>query len=631
MSIVGPHSGKKHGAQSRSNGAATVSSEDFDGHLLRIGTLVTGLLVDIDKAEVVKLKSSSNVDSSLRVQFTCIPAPTLKKILSALADTIKSNAVRIAQENEAIRHDHRERMLAEYQNDRRLTLLEKRLDALMKAQKRAKFTAHRQYRDAEHVRGNNAAALSAEARDQERFGGSGAAEDSWHHHISHANQAAINRAREAVAGDSTVPSSVKLFIEALTSSGDSHHNNAHNDGSGYDDDAEAYEDGHNDDDDDDWTEFKEVHYRLDKLEERQEKFKALPRWCKTLENDLHTLEKRVNTHGEQIARIQEDNSRLVHQFQNFRLLFESHEGSVREDFTAVRDDASDLRDQIESVRRGVQDRVPVHDMPKKANVVDVSNVQHDVARMEREFKLRQESAANINAADLETLRADLRELSKDLQRQQAETREYMALETCGWCSSCGQGKIFPQQHELVAHDRHMAESGNAHARVPQRPKTGHGGKTSWDSSNTNTGESENELEKLALSLRVGTALVSPSPAQNRLSGAPLQKENTTNQSSPVSTPRQRARGERTEAYFAAKPDASWNVRNGIASPPKYESGPPRDHRHPIPIPEGAQAQNARIGTSAWTGKMNRSWQTGEWTSTASRPGSAAPLMSPTAT
>jgi hypothetical protein len=279
----------------------------------------------------------------------------------------------------------------------------------------------------------------------------------------------------------------------------------------------------------------------------------------------------------------------------------------------------------------VQDRAALHDMPKKANVVDVTNVQQEVARMERESKIRLESAANVNAADLETLRDDMRELSKALQKQQAEIRENMAQETCGWCSSCGEGKVFPRQHELVARERHTPESNNAHPRVPQRPKTGHGEKALWDSINLNTGESGNELEKLALSLRVGTALVSPSPAQNMLNNTPLAKENTTNQRSPVSTPRQRAGGERTEAYFAAKPDTTWNVRNGIASPPKYESGPPRDHRHPIPIPEGALARNARIGTSAWTGKMNRSWETGKWTSAASRPSSAAPLMSPTAT
>ena len=154
---------------------------------LKIGTAVTGLFVEIDKAEVVKLKSTNEVDPHLRVQLSCIPAPTLKKLLTSVATTIKDNAARIAEENEQIKKDHKDRMFAEYENDRRLLLMEKRMDALMKAQKRAKFTAHRQHREVFEMKGNNAKALAAELSEQRQFGGSAGAEDSWRHHNHHHN------------------------------------------------------------------------------------------------------------------------------------------------------------------------------------------------------------------------------------------------------------------------------------------------------------------------------------------------------------------------------------------------------------------------------------------------------------
>ena len=594
---------------------------------LKIGTAVTGLFVEIDKAEVVKLKSTNEVDPNLRVQLSCIPAPTLKKLLTSVATTIKDNAARIAEENEQIKKDHKDRMFAEYENDRRLLLMEKRMDALMKAQKRAKFTAHRQYREVSEMKGNNAKALATELSEQRQFGGSAGAEDSWRHHNHHHNymrSPAIQSALGSIRNDSTVPASVKAFVEALTSCPS--RRNDHSDAEV--DHSEWTVASSDDDNDGDWTEFKEVHYRLEKIEERLEKIKVLPRWCKTLEKALQAVEERVGILDDKFAHFEREQRLQMRHFGTFRREFECHETANRDDFKAVREEAVDLRDQIDSIRRDLHDTVPRHDMLKKAEVGDLSDTRHDLSISLCDLEDRIEELKTSHTASMEILQNDMHGRASSIEMQQSSIlKEITKLAPCGWCTSCGFSKAPPQYNTHVPHAC-MPDTAKRvlqpRSLVPKRPSTGHGidvtrpdknavdidlNLPQVDSNQVDVGESgQGEAsmtstgEKLALSLRVGTTLVSPSPVMSptprsrSVADSAIQKEN------------------REQKRMNPAAEFTWRVSGGIAIPPKFESGPPRDHHRPRSDQDSKyRGNNKTRQAEAWTGKLNRSWQTGQWT------------------
>ena len=588
-------------SRSESNVEATDCLPGED-EVANIGTKVTALLVDIDEAEVIKLKSSADVEADLRVQFTTIPARTLKRLLSSLADTIKSNALRIAEENNMMRKEHKERMLAEYHNDRRLLLIEKRMDALTRAQKRAKFTAHRQYRNIGGLHGNNAEALATEVLAQKVFGGSSDVEELWRHHNHQPSLSpTVVSAMDILLNDPDVAPTVKTFVKALMSSasgskdidnnGVSHSVFNSGDEHAADDNASINAEGDNEDANDDWTEFKEVHYRLDKLEERQDKMKPLSRWCKMLDRAVQTLEERVANLDNKFEHLLEEQRRMSHSVNTFRHLFESHESHNIEDFKAVREDALDIRDQVESVRRGLHNKVPLHDMPKKADTSDLDKIRHEVTEVRRAFEDSLEALTASTTFDMDVLRSTIQTCSKSLDAHQSEVRLNTAQASpCGWCTSCGMRNKTPQFSESVPHVRLPVESNvRMHRRLPKSPNS--------QQKVGNTGNRNMNLdEKCTSKLNVWKLLSSPLPARN-------------SSTFDARSPRQLREGTETLGTVSATVgEGKWEVSNvGIAfpspiAPPAFERLHEEKHHRASPN------KRVRHRGSAWSG--NRSWETG---------------------
>ena len=123
-----------------------------------------------------------------------------------------------------------------------------------------------------------------------------------------------------------------------------------------------------------------------------------------------------------------------------------------------------------------------------------------------------------------------------------------------------------------------------------------GGQRTWDSPIDRSRTARSATFSSLVSVKQTGRPHRPTPRSRSVADSAIQKEN------------------REQKRMNPAAEFTWRVSGGIAIPPKFESGPPRDHHRPRSDQDSKyRGNNKTRQAEAWTGKLNRSWQTGQWT------------------